>query len=103
MLTFKLAFRNLFRNTRRTILTSLLISSSLVVLILVDGLMLGMTKVMVGGITHTLEGEAQVARKGFRNDFEVEYTIDDPASVISQLKENKSRQRGSGPGLLLAA
>ena len=65
MLTFKLAFRNLFRNTRRTILTSLLISSSLVVLILVDGLMLGMTKVMVGGITHTLEGEAQVARKRF--------------------------------------
>ena len=60
MLTFKLAFRNLFRNTRRTILTSLLISSSLIVLILVDGLMLGMTNVMVGGITHTLEGEAQV-------------------------------------------
>ena len=65
MLILKLAFRNLFRNTRRTILTSLLISSSLIVLILVDGLMLGMMDVMVGGITHTLEGEAQVTRKGF--------------------------------------
>ena len=100
MLTFKLAFRNLFRNTRRTILTSLLISSSLIVLILVDGLMNGMTNVMVGGITHTLEGEAQVARKGFRNDFEVEYTIDDPASVISQLKENKSL-KGFGPRVII--
>lgn len=100
MLTFKLAFRNLFRNTRRTILTSLLISSSLIVLILVDGLMHGMTNVMVGGITHTLEGEAQVARKGFRNDFEVEYTIDDPASVISQLKENKSL-KGFGPRIII--
>jgi len=50
MLTFKLAFRNLFRNTRRTILTSLLISSSLVVLILVDGLMLGMTKSWYAGL-----------------------------------------------------
>ena len=100
MLTFKLAFRNLFRNTRRTILTSLLISSSLIVLILVDGLMHGMTKVMVGGITHTLEGEAQVARKGFRNDFEVEYTIDDPASVISQLKENKGL-KGFGPRVII--
>ena len=100
MLTFKLAFRNLFRNTRRTILTSLLISSSLIVLILVDGLMHGMTKVMVGGITHTLEGEAQVARKGFRNDFEVEYTIDDPASVVSQLKENKGL-KGFGPRVII--
>ncbi|MBT6584586.1 MAG: hypothetical protein HON77_09805, partial [Gammaproteobacteria bacterium] len=90
MLTFKLAFRNLFRNTRRTILTSLLISSSLIVLILVDGLTHGMTNVMVGGITHTLEGEAQVARKGFRNDFDVEYTIVDPASVISHIEENKT-------------
>ena len=100
MLTFKLAFRNLFRNTRRTILTSLLISSSLIVLILVDGLMHGMTNVMVGGITHTLEGEAQVTRKGFRNDFEVEYTIDDPASVISQLKENKTLE-GFGPRVII--
>ena len=100
MLTFKLAFRNLFRNTRRTILTSLLISSSLIVLILVDGLTHGMTNVMVGGITHTLEGEAQVARKGFRNDFEVEYTIDDPASVISQLEENKTLE-GFGPRVII--
>ena len=100
MLIFKLAFRNLFRNTRRTVLTSLLISSSLIVLILVDGLMHGMTNVMVGGITHTLEGEAQVARKGFRNDFEVEYTIDDPASVISQLEENKTLE-GFGPRVII--
>ena len=100
MLIFKLAFRNLFRNTRRTVLTSLLISSSLIVLILVDGLMHGMTNVMVGGITHTLEGEAQVARKGFRNDFEVAYTIDDPASVISQLEENKTLE-GFGPRVII--
>ena len=59
-----------------------------------------MTKVMVGGITHTLEGEAQVARKGFRNDFEVEYTIDDPASVVSQLKENKGL-KGFGPRVII--
>jgi ABC-type lipoprotein release transport system permease subunit len=88
MLAFRLAFRNLFRNTRRTVLTSLLISSALIVLILVDGLMLGMKDVMVGGITHTLEGEAQVVRKGFRNNFEVEYTIDDPTEVISQIESS---------------
>lgn len=100
MLTLKLAFRNLFRNTRRTILTSVLISSSLIVLILVDGLMLGMMDVMVGGITHTLEGEAQVVRKGFRNNFEVEYTIDDPASAIGTL-EASDEVEGFGPRVII--
>ncbi|MGV0034881.1 MAG: hypothetical protein ACNYPE_07905, partial [Candidatus Azotimanducaceae bacterium WSBS_2022_MAG_OTU7] len=100
MLSLKLAFRNLFRNTRRTILTSLLISSSLVVLILVDGLMLGMMEVMVGGITHTLEGEAQVVRKGFRNNFEVEYTIDDSTNVIRQI-EASDAVAGFGPRVII--
>jgi len=100
MLTLRLAFRNLFRNTRRTLLTALLISSSLVVLILVDGLMLGMTKVMVGGITQTLEGEAQVVRKGFRNNFEVEYTIENPTNVISQIEESDVVE-GFGPRVII--
>ena len=43
MLTIKLAWRNLFRNTRRTVLTCLLISFSLIALILTDGMILGMT------------------------------------------------------------
>ena len=42
MLLIQLAFRNLFRNGRRTFLTCLLITSSLVVMILMDGLILGM-------------------------------------------------------------
>ncbi len=100
MLSLRLAFRNLFRNTRRTILTSLLISSSLIVLILVDGLMLGMMEVMVGGITHTLEGEAQVVRKGFRNNFEVEYTIDDPTNVIRQIEASDAVE-GFGPRVII--
>ena len=85
MLSLKLAWRNLFRNTRRTLLTSLLISSSLIVLILVDGIMLGMVDVMVGGITHTLEGEAQVNKKGFRENFEVEIFLDNPDEITAQL------------------
>jgi ABC-type lipoprotein release transport system permease subunit len=85
MLTLKLAWRNLFRNVRRTVLTCVLISSALIVMILVDGLMIGMIDVMVGGITHTLEGEAQVNRKGFRDNFEVEYVIEDPDDVTAKL------------------
>jgi len=90
MLSLKLAWRNLFRNTRRTILTSILISSSLVVLILVDGVILGVTDIMVSGITHTLEGEAQVLKRGFRNNFEVEYYLEDPEPLIDIIKADES-------------
>ena len=47
MLTVKLAIRNLFRNTRRTILTTMLIGFSLAALILTDAIMGGMVKVMI--------------------------------------------------------
>jgi ABC-type lipoprotein release transport system permease subunit len=89
MLSLKLAWRNLFRNTRRTVLTCLLISSSLVVLILTDGLVIGMLEIMVGGITHTLEGEAQVNRKGFRENLEVDLYLDDPAGIMAKLESDE--------------
>ncbi len=85
MLSLKLAWRNLFRNVRRTVLTCTLISSALIVLILVDGIMLGMVDVMVGGITHTLEGEAQVNKKGFRDNFEAELFLDNPEDIEAAL------------------
>jgi ABC-type lipoprotein release transport system permease subunit len=100
MLGLKLAWRNLFRNIRRTILTSVLISSSLIVLILVDGLVLGMADVMIGGITRTLEGEAQVLRKGFRNNFEVEYYLENPDPIIDIIK-NDPAVAGYGPRVIV--
>ena len=39
-------------------------------------------------------------RKGFRNNSEVEYTIDDPTSVISQIQLNKSVE-GFGPRVII--
>ncbi|MGK0223784.1 MAG: lipoprotein-releasing system permease protein [Limisphaerales bacterium] len=100
MLSFKLAWRNLFRNTRRTILTCTLISSALVVLILVDGIMLGMVDVMVGGITHTLEGEAQVNKKGFRDNFEPELFLDNPAAIEAVLAADE-RVSGYAPRVIV--
>ncbi len=86
MLSLKLAWRNLFRNTRRTVLTCILISSSLIVLILVDGIMIGMVDLMIGGITQTLEGEAQVNRKGFRDNLEAELYLDNPDEILATLE-----------------
>ena len=100
MLSVRLAWRNLFRNTRRTLLTCTLITSSLMVIILVDGMVLGMVEVMVGGITHTLEGEAQVNRKGFRENLEPELRLIKPDPITEALK-NDERVSGFAPRVMV--
>ena len=81
MLTIKLAWRNLFRNTRRTLLTVLLIGCSLAAMIMTDAIVIGMSRVLIDSVTHTLLGEAQVDRKGFRDAFDSSLMLDNAASL----------------------
>lgn len=85
MLTLRLAFRNLFRNTRRTFLTCLLVSSSLAAMILTDGIMLGMLKVMIDTATETFSGEVQVHRRGFEDTYDVDVYIPDVAPLEEEI------------------
>jgi|TARA_B100002003_G_scaffold251585_2_gene296031 ABC-type lipoprotein release transport system permease subunit len=89
LLTFRLAYRNLFRNTRRTVLTCLLISCSLAALMLVDGLIIGMLKVMVDTTTKTFAGEAQVHRQGFLDSFDSDLYMSDTKSIEAVLVADK--------------
>lgn len=78
MLTLKLAWRNLFRNSRRTFLTILLIGFSLAALILADAIIQGTIKVMVDSVTRTLAGDVQVHRKEFLETRDVDLYMEDP-------------------------
>jgi len=89
MLMIRQAWRNIFRNIRRTVLTCTLIASSLIVIILVDTLINSMTGLMVKGITETIEGEAQVYHSGFRDQYDPELYIKNPKSIISYLESDK--------------
>ena len=82
----RLALRNLLRNTRRTVLTVLLIGCSLGALILTDAVMIGMVKVMVESLTTTFAGEAQVHRQGFRDNYDVDLYLPDSAAIEQQLE-----------------
>ena len=86
MLTFKLAIRNLFRNTRRTTLTAILISFSLMALIMADGLILGMKDLLVSSLTKNLVGEAQLHRKGFRDNFDVDLYFTGTDDLVADLR-----------------
>jgi ABC-type lipoprotein release transport system permease subunit len=85
MLTLKLAWRNIFRNTRRTLLTVTLIAFSLVSLILSDALAIGLIEIMTGSVTETIGGEVQIHRRGFLDNYDVDLVIDEPQRLTDQL------------------
>ena len=61
----KIAFRNLFRNKRRTILTSSLITIGVVLVIVFGGLAISFKSQMVGILTNTAMGDLQIHHKGY--------------------------------------
>lgn len=87
MLTFRLAFRNLFRNTRRTVLTMLMIGFSVSALILVDAITIGMLNTMTDAFTKTLNGEAQVQREGYSESYDVDLYVSELGRVTAALSE----------------
>jgi len=89
-LTLRLAWRNIFRNGRRTFLTCLLLASSLIALVLTDGIMKGMMTLMIDTTTRTFSGEAQVHKQHFRDAFDVNLYIEDTSEITAQLAADKS-------------
>ncbi len=83
----KLAWRNLFRNKRRTIIAGSAIGIGLAAMIFVDALIIGMEENMVRGATSSFLGEAQIHAKGFRETYEVEKTIHRLDEVTSSLQQ----------------
>lgn len=62
---FKIAFRNLFRYKRRTLLTSLLIIFGMVLVIVFSGISTSFKGMMIGTITDSMMGHLQVHKKGY--------------------------------------
>ena len=75
LILIKLAWRNIFRNKRRTIIAATAIGIGLAALIFVDALMIGMADNMVRTATASFLGDAQIHRAGFRDVQEVSLTI----------------------------
>lgn len=83
----KLAWKNVFRNKRRTIIASIAIGIGLASLIVTDGIMIGMKKNLIDSATSTLLGEAQIHNREFRLTQDVEKTIDSPEEITKSLKK----------------
>ncbi|MCY3740747.1 MAG: ABC transporter permease [Candidatus Poribacteria bacterium] len=100
----KLAWRNIFRNKRRTIIAATAIGLGLAALIFVDALMIGMTDNMVRTATASFLGDAQIHRAGFRDVQEVSLTIQALDEVTESLAQEgiveHFTQRVLAPGMI---
>ena len=93
LLTFKLAWRNIFRNKRRTFIAGTAIGIGLAAMIFVDALWDGMEENMIHTVTSTFTGEAQIHAEGFRETHEVERTIKHIEGVVAGLKNEQAVER----------
>ncbi|HSA33863.1 MAG TPA: FtsX-like permease family protein [bacterium] len=84
----KLAWRNLFRNKRRTILAGLMIGLGLAAMITTDAITIGTIDNMIATATASFLGEGQVHRENFRKTFEVEATIVNGPALFEKLKKD---------------
>lgn len=86
-LYLKLAWRNLFRNKRRTFIAGTAIGIGLAALIFVDALIISMEENMIHSATASFLGEGQIHREGFLETIEVEKTIANLDQVTAQLEQ----------------
>ncbi len=81
----KMAWRNIWRNRRRTFLTGLIIGIGLASIMFTDAIVLGMKENMITSVTSTFIGEAQIHREGFQEFFSSDRTISRREEIIARL------------------
>lgn len=89
----KLAWRNIFRNKRRTIIASIAIGIGLGALIVSGAVMRGMTNNLIKSATSSFLGEAQIHGGDFRETQEVEEVINNLPGVVKQLENDPQVER----------
>ncbi len=87
--TIKLAWRNLFRNKRRTFIAGTAIALGLASMMFTDAVMIGMKDIMIRSATGSFLGDAQIHRKEFRLTQEVEKTISNPDRITADLRKEE--------------
>ncbi len=85
----KLAWRNIFRNKRRTIITGIAIGVGLASLVFVDALILGFEENIIRTATGSFLGEGQIHGDRFRELMSEDITIVDLPGVVDRLRNER--------------
>ncbi|MDH4274626.1 MAG: ABC transporter permease [Gammaproteobacteria bacterium] len=84
--TLRLAWRNLWRNPRRTLLTMCAIGFGAVLLIFSIGLQLGQYDMMIGSNVRIYQGLLQIQRDGYRADPKMRTSIPDILNLAQKVR-----------------
>ncbi len=107
LILIKLAWRNILRNKRRTIIASIAISIGLAALIFGDAFMIGMMNNLIKTATDSFIGDAQIHRQEFRDTREVSMTIQELDEVGANLAKEANVQyftrRTFAPGMIASS
>jgi ABC-type lipoprotein release transport system permease subunit len=85
-LLMKLAWRNVLRNKRRTLLSGMAVGITLASLMLIDGLYIGMIDSMIRTATDTFLGQGQIHARGFSDTLDVDKTINGSERIMRSLE-----------------
>src|SRR5512136_362487 len=85
---FRLAWRNLWRNRRRTILALTAIGLSQALVLVYDGILRGYGDWMVETVTGPMLGHAQVHAPGWRRDRAMDRTLRDVPAALAALRRD---------------
>lgn len=86
MLTLRLAWRNLWRNRKRTFITVAALSLNTAVCIVTYGLMVGVLAKMQRNATRLTSGEVQIHAPGYRQDRSLYKTLDRPETLLESAR-----------------
>jgi ABC-type lipoprotein release transport system permease subunit len=98
----RLAWRNTFRNKRRTYITGTAIAIGLAALIFLDALFLGMANNMIASATASFSGEGQIHGRDFLLTQDVNKVVSDSDRVMADLK-NEPAVKAFTPRILSQA
>lgn len=82
MMTLKLAWRNIWRNRRRTLITAAAIGLGVAALVFTQGLVEGMFGRMVGVATASMSGDAQIHVEDYRKTFDERLVLEEPGPLL---------------------
>ncbi len=100
-MTLKLAWRNLFRNTRRTVIACTGMGIGLAALIFCDALILGMEQNMIRTATASFLGEGQIHAATYRRTRRSELTIRNSAKVLAELRTDARVEQATARAMAL--
>ncbi|PTV97950.1 putative ABC transport system permease protein [Halanaerobium saccharolyticum] len=90
MFFLKMAFKNLTRHKRRTIITALIIAFAILIYVITEGLMIGMTEMSFDNIINLESGHLQVADQNYwedRKELQLKNLITPAAEIENKISQ----------------